>query len=81
MARQVNQALWDQWRRRLARQHESGLSIVEFCRSEKVSSHGFHAWRRKLGKATPSGDPQRETSATRHAAPKCGGDRAPALAT
>jgi hypothetical protein len=52
MARQVNQALWDQWRQRLKRQRESGLSIADFCRKENVSPHGFHAWRRKLGQAT-----------------------------
>jgi hypothetical protein len=48
MARSVNQALWDQWRQRLGRQRTSGLSIVEFCRSENVSPQRFHAWKRKL---------------------------------
>ena len=48
MARAVNQALWDQWRQRIARQRESGLSIAEFCRREQVSSHRFHIWKRKL---------------------------------
>ena len=48
MARPVNQALWDQWRQRMERQRESGLSIAEFCRREKVSPHTFHAWKRKL---------------------------------
>jgi len=48
MARSVNQALWDQWQERLERQRTSGLSVVEFCRREHVSSHRFHAWKRKL---------------------------------
>jgi transposase-like protein len=48
MARKVNQVLWDQWRQRMKRQRESGLSIAEFCRREKVSPHSFHAWKRKL---------------------------------
>jgi hypothetical protein len=48
MARSVNPVLWDQWRQRLERQRTSGQSIVEFCRSEGVSSHRFHAWKRKL---------------------------------
>jgi len=48
MARKVNQVLWDEWRQRVKRQRESGLSIVEFCRREEVSSHSFHAWKRKL---------------------------------
>jgi hypothetical protein len=54
MARSVNQVLWDQWRQRLERQGTSGLSIVEFCRSEDVSPHRFHVWKRKLLPASPS---------------------------
>ncbi len=48
MARPTNQHLWDQWRQRMDRQRASGLSIAEFCRRERVSSHSFHAWRRKF---------------------------------
>lgn len=51
MARQVNQALWDQWRKRLQRQQASGLSIAEFCRKENLSRQGFHLWKRKLPQA------------------------------
>jgi transposase-like protein len=47
-ARKLNQVLWDQWRQRVKRQRESGLSIAEFCRRERVSPHSFHAWKRKL---------------------------------
>ena len=65
MARQVNQALWDQWRRRLKRQRESGLSIAEFCRRENVLPHGFHVWRRKLRKAPPRRHAARATAAAR----------------
>ncbi len=54
MARSVNQALWDQWRQRLGRQRTCGLSIVEFCRSENVSPHRFHAWKRKLFPTPPT---------------------------
>ena len=53
MARQVNQVLWDQWRRRIEAQCHSGLSIAAFCRRENCSRQGFHLWRRKLGKAMP----------------------------
>ncbi len=53
MARQVQQALWNQWRQRIERQRDSGLSVAEFCRRENVSSHGFYVWRRKLRQATP----------------------------
>jgi hypothetical protein len=52
MARHVNQSLWDQWRQRLQRQQESGLSITEFCRRENLSRQGFHLWKRKLPRAT-----------------------------
>lgn len=52
MARPTNQHLWDQWRQRMDRQRASGLSIAEFCRRERVSSHSFHAWRRKFRQTT-----------------------------
>ena len=48
MARKANQILWDQWRRRIERQHASGLSIAEFCRRENIPRQGFHVWKRKL---------------------------------
>ena len=48
MTRQVNSALWNEWRQRLKSQRESGLSITAFCRGENLSPHTFHAWRRKL---------------------------------
>lgn len=54
MARSVNQTLWDQWRQRLERQRTSGLSVVEFCRSENVSPHRFHVWKRKLLPTSPT---------------------------
>jgi hypothetical protein len=47
MAR-LNEVLWDQWRQRIGRQRESGLSIAEFCRGENVSAHSFYVWRRNL---------------------------------
>jgi transposase-like protein len=52
MAHRVNQVLWDQWRQRIKRQRESGLSIAEFCRRENVSAHSFYVWRRNLREAT-----------------------------
>jgi transposase-like protein len=59
MARQVNQVLWDQWRKRLDRFRGSRLSIAEFCRKEGVSPHRFHVWRRKVRDAssTPAASP------------------------
>ena len=55
MARQVNARLWSEWRERLARQRESGLTISEFCRREHLSSHRFHVWKRKLEVKTGEG--------------------------
>lgn len=52
MARQVNPVLWNEWRQRLKRQRECGLSIAEFCRQENFSPHTFQAWRRKLRPAS-----------------------------
>jgi transposase-like protein len=52
MARQANQFVRDEWRRRIERQGESGLSIAEFCRRENISSHGFYVWRRNLRRTT-----------------------------
>ena len=54
MARKLNQALWDQWRQRVERQRESGLSIATFCRREGVSPASFHAWKRKLRTSVPA---------------------------
>jgi transposase-like protein len=48
MTRRVNQDLWEQWRERMERQRESGLSIAEFCRREGVSAVTFYTWKRKL---------------------------------
>jgi hypothetical protein len=63
-ARKVNQVLWDEWRARVERQRESGLSIAEFCRQEKVSSHKFHVWKRKL-RLAESGEPRSVVAAKR----------------
>jgi Transposase len=48
MAHRVNQVLWDEWRQRINRQRESGLSIAEFCRRENVSAHSFYVWRQNI---------------------------------
>lgn len=75
MARQVNQALWNQWRQRMERQRESGLSIAEFCRRESISPHGFHGWRRKFRQATPRRPASGKVAAARpsRVVPRCRG--------
>lgn len=64
MARPVDQDLWDQWRKRLERQRQSGLSIAEFCRREQVSPPAFYAWRRKFLASEPVGHVSRKMDAT-----------------
>ncbi len=41
-------ALLTQWRERLERQEESGLTIEAFCEREGVSTSMFYRWRRHL---------------------------------
>jgi transposase-like protein len=73
MPRQANEVLRDQWRQRIKRQRESGLSIAEFCRREDISSHGFYVWRRNLREAShrrrePRADARLQRSRRRSAA-------------
>jgi hypothetical protein len=65
MARKANQVLWDQWRRRIKRQRESGLSIAEFCRREDIPRQGFHVWKRKLHAAISAQQASREATQSR----------------
>jgi len=46
MAQEV--ALLTEWRERLKRQSESGLTIEAFCEKEGVSTSMFYRWRRHL---------------------------------
>ena len=48
MAREVNQSLREEWRKRIAGQQQSGLTVAKFCRRESVSQATFYSWRRKL---------------------------------
>ena len=43
-----------QWTERLERYECSGLTVVQFCRQEGVSSPTFYQWRRKLALAAGS---------------------------
>ena len=56
MARPKDLGLEHTWRLRLRRQATGGLSILDFCRREGVSTASFYAWRRRLI-ATPPDDP------------------------
>ena len=36
------------WRERVERQPSSGLSVLEYCRRERISTASFYAWKRRL---------------------------------
>ena len=42
----------ERWRRRIAKQASSGLSVAEFCRQQEVSQASFYQWRKKLRETT-----------------------------
>jgi hypothetical protein len=66
MAPNVDQTRWATWQRRISKQQGSGLSIVEFCRRERISQGSFHAWKRKPGRRDTAGPgPQRGSAAKR----------------
>ena len=54
MTRKVNLELCEVWRERIERQRQSGFTVSEFCRRQRVSSATFYTWKRKLrGKSPP----------------------------
>jgi hypothetical protein len=42
------------WEARLARYRSSELSVVRFCEQERVSTHTFYYWAKRLGAASAS---------------------------
>jgi hypothetical protein len=48
MGRRPNEALGLIWKRRVAEQGRSPLSIAEFCGQEGVSAKSFYVWRKRL---------------------------------
>ena len=38
------------WRRVVDRQEESGLSVLAFCRQQKLSAHTLYNWRRRFAR-------------------------------
>jgi hypothetical protein len=61
MAQDVDEVLATQWRDRLKRQAESGLTIAAFCELEGLSESMFYAWKRNL---LDSADSAPETTAS-----------------
>ena len=48
MARSFDGAKRDDWHRRLAKFDSSGLTVVEFCRRERVSQARFYYWSKRI---------------------------------
>jgi transposase-like protein len=59
------------WRRVMAGQRRSGLTIREFCSRRSLSESLFYAWRRELAQRDSRGVPQAPPSAAEpHVAPR-----------
>jgi hypothetical protein len=48
MGRQMDESLWEAWRRRLAGYEQWDGTVAAFCLREGVSTVAFYQWRRKL---------------------------------
>ena len=48
MARSVDGRKLAEWRARLERFQQAGISVTRFCRGERVSVPSFYQWRKKL---------------------------------
>ncbi len=57
------------WRARLARYPRSGLSVVRFCEQERVSTHTFYYWAKRLKTASAPSRAARAVPARRAPAP------------
>ena len=56
MGRGVDRGKLAAWRRRLARQEASGLTVAAFCRRERVSVSLWSYWQRQLERETPGAE-------------------------
>lgn len=48
MGRLASRATAAAWQQRIGRWRQSGLSIAEFCRRERLTQPSFFAWRKRL---------------------------------
>ena len=53
MGRGVDRGKLAAWRRRLARQEASGLTVAAFCRRERVSVSLWKYWQRQIEREAP----------------------------
>lgn len=58
----------DQWRQIIEDQQQSGLSISEFCRQQKISVSGFFSQRKKHGAVNDTTSAFVSTTVTKHTA-------------
>ena len=54
MARLRDPAVRRRWEERMRSFERSGLSVMDFCEQDGVSTASFYLWRRKLGRETAS---------------------------
>jgi hypothetical protein len=62
MARRFDGAKRDDWRRRLTKFDSSGLTVVEFCRRERVSQASFYYWSKRVRGRDGSGTLEMQSS-------------------
>ncbi len=43
----------DRWRKCIAEQARSGLSIKQFCKDRGIAEHAFYGWRKRLRETEP----------------------------
>lgn len=65
MGRQIDERLWESWRRRLARYEQWDGTVAAFSLREGVSAVAFYQWRRKLAGEGARGTPTRSTNERR----------------
>ena|SRR6266404_2103806 len=41
------------WRKLVAQQQQSGLSVRDFCQQHRTSEYSFYQWRRRLAQKVP----------------------------
>lgn len=63
MGRRANAALALIWKRRIAQQRRSQLSIAEFCGQEGISFQSFYVWRKRLREVAADTRRRRGTAA------------------
>ena len=48
MAKPLSQEQRQEWEKKLREQHDSGLSVVKWCRENQIPINAFYYWKNKL---------------------------------